>query len=310
MEAPGSILVVDDRESNRHLMKELLESAGHRVVCAGSGAEGIELAISAKPDVIILDVKMPGMDGFEVSAVLRSLAETASVPILFVTAYYTEEQDVLHGLGVGAYDYLIKPISTAVLLARVGVALRIRRSENRLRQLASIDELTGLCSRSEVVRRIEAEMQRTARREAELTVTMLDLDDLKSCNDAFGHQLGDDVLRRVSTVLKSNTRPLDSVGRGGGDEFLIVHPEGSELRAAALVERLRERLAEETFYGQAQELRVSFSAGIAAWDGRASVEALIGCAEAALDAAKRAGKSRTVCHSQIANRPAAAEATR
>ncbi len=306
MEALGSILVVDDRESNRHLMKGLLESAGHRVVCASSGAEGIELAISAKPDVILLDVKMPGMDGFEVSAKLRSLAETASIPILFVTAYYTDERDVLHGLGVGAYDYLIKPISAAVLLARVGVALRIRRSEDRLRRLSCIDELTGLCSRSEAVRRLEAEMQRTAQRETELSVMVLDLDDLKSCNDAFGHQLGDDVLKRVSAVLKSNARPHDSVGRCGGDEFLIVQPESSEPQAIALVERLREKVAEEAFYGQAQQLCVSFSAGIAAWDGRASAEALIRSAEEALDAAKRAGKRQTVCHSQIGARPAAA----
>ena len=304
MQAPGSILVVDDRESNRHLMKEILESAGHRVICASSGIEGIELAIAAKPDLILLDVKMPGMDGFEVSAKLRSLAETAIIPILFVTAHYTEEQDVLHGLGVGAYDYLIKPISRAVLLARVGVVLRIRRSEDRLRRLASIDELTGLYSRSDVVRRLEAELQRDTR----LAVTMLDVDDLRSCNDTFGREVGDEVLRRVSGVLKNNTRLYDSVGRYAGDQFLIVQPEVDERAALAWVERLNEKVAEEGFRGQARELRVSFSAGIAGWDRRASAEALIQFAESALDVAKRAGKRQTVCYSQMGAASAAADA--
>src|SRR5262252_4151729 len=107
-------------------MKEILESAGHRVVCASHGAEAIDLAITTRPEVILLDVKMPGMDGFEVCAKLKSLAETATIPVMFVTAHYAEEQDMLHGLGVGAYDYLIKPVSRAVLLARVGVILRLR----------------------------------------------------------------------------------------------------------------------------------------------------------------------------------------
>ncbi len=308
MQAPGSILVVDDRESNRHLMTEILESAGHRVVCAANGPEGIEIAIATKPDLILLDVKMPGMDGFEVSAKLRSLAETAPIPIVFVTAHYTEEQDVLHGLGVGAYDYLIKPISRAVLLARVGVVLRIRRSEDRLRQLSSIDELTGLYTRSCATRRLEAELQRAPRHDARLSVTMLDVDDLKSCNDTFGHQVGDEVLRRVSAVLKNHTQLYDSVARYGGDEFLIVHPEVTEHEAVTLVERFNEKVTEEAFHGQAEGLSVSLSAGIAAWDGRASAEALIQFAERALDAAKRSGKRRTVCYSQLSAVSASADA--
>jgi diguanylate cyclase (GGDEF)-like protein len=309
MQAPGSILVVDDRESNRRLMSEILESAGHRVICASSGAEGIELAISAKPEVILLDVKMPGMDGFEVSAKLRSLAETAPIPIVFVTAHYTEEQDVLHGLGVGAQDYLIKPISRAVLLARVGVVLRTRRSEDRLRQQSSIDELTGLCSRRSVVRRLEAELQRAPQRDTRLTVTLLDVDDLKSCNATLGHEVGDEVLRRVSDVLRKGTRLFDSVGRYAGDEFLVVQPEAAEHEALAWVERWNEKLAEEVFHSQARDLQVSFSAGIATWDRGSSAEELIHCAESALGAAKRGGKRRTVCYSQVARVAASANAS-
>ena len=299
MQAPGTILVVDDRESNRHLLKDVLESAGHNVLCASDGVQAIEFAITGRPDVILLDVKMPGMDGFEVCVKLQALAETATIPIIFVTANYAEEQDTLHGLEVGAYDYLVKPISRSVLLARIGVMLRIHRSEERMRQLSMIDEFTGLFSRNYVVRRLEEEMQRAQRRGSLLTVTMLDLDAFKSCNDTFGHQFGDEVLKRVSGTLKTNMRLRDSVGRYGGEEFLIVQPELTESEAVAMVGRLKQNVAEECLYGEGRELQVTLSAGIAEWDRRLGAEDLIRRADCALYAAKRAGKNQTVCYAQM-----------
>jgi diguanylate cyclase (GGDEF)-like protein len=299
MHAPGTILVVDDRESNRHLLKDVLESAGHNVLCASDGVQAIEFAITGRPDVILLDVKMPGMDGFEVCVKLQALAETATIPIIFVTANYAEEQDTLHGLEVGAYDYLVKPISRSVLLARVGVMLRIHRSEERMRQLSMIDEFTGLFSKNYVVRQLEEEMQRAQRRGSLLTVTMLDLDAFKSCNDTFGHQFGDEVLKRVSGMLKTNMRLHDSVGRYGGEEFLIVQPELTESEAVAMLGRLKQNVAEECLYGEGRELRVTFSAGIAEWDRRLGAEDLIHRAGRALYAAKRAGKNQTVCDAQM-----------
>jgi diguanylate cyclase (GGDEF)-like protein len=243
MQAPGTILVVDDRESNRHLAKEILKSAGHRVVCASDGAQAIDLAISTQPDVILMDVKMPGMDGFEVAANLQSLAETATIPIMFITAHYADEQDVLHGLGIGAYDYLVKPISRAILLARIDVVLRVRRSEQRHRQLSLIDEFTGLSSRTYLVQRLAEEMERAQRHATPLTVTLLDLDDFTSCNQAFGHLFGDEVLKRVSAVLRKSARVEDAVGRFAGEEFLIVQPESAETEAVAAIELLMDEVA-------------------------------------------------------------------
>src|SRR5258706_5428125 len=170
MSQPGTILVVDDRESNRQLLRDMLEGVGHRVVSARDGREAIAAALAERPDVIVLDVKMPGMDGFEVCAKLQSLSETATIPIIFVTANYTEEQDMLHGLEVGAYDYLVKPVARSVLLARVGVMLRIHRSEERVRQLSMIDEFTGLFSKNSVIRRLAEEMQRAQRRDTPMSV--------------------------------------------------------------------------------------------------------------------------------------------
>jgi diguanylate cyclase (GGDEF)-like protein len=299
MADPGTILVVDDRESNRQLLRDMLEGVGHRVVSARDGREAIAAALGEQPDVILLDVKMPGMDGFEVCSKLQALSETATIPVIFVTANYTEEQDMLHGLEIGAYDYLVKPVSRTLLLARVGVMLRIHRSEERVRQLSMIDDFTGLFSKNYVVRRLAEEMQRAQRRDAVMSVTMLDLDDFKICNDTFGHQFGDEVLKRVSATMKANIRLYDSVGRYGGEEFLIVQPEAAESDALIMIDRLKEKVAEERFYGEGQELRVTFSAGIAEWDRRISAEELIRAADCALYAAKRAGKNQTLCSSQL-----------
>jgi diguanylate cyclase (GGDEF)-like protein len=298
MREPGTILVVDDRESNRQLLRDMLEGVGHRVVSARDGREAFAAALADRPDVILLDVKMPGMDGFEVFTQLQALSETATIPVMFVTANYTEEQDVLHGLEIGAYDYLVKPISRSLLLARVAVMLRIRRSQERLRQLSMIDDFTGLFSKNYVVRRLADEMLRTQRRDAALSVAMIDLDDFRICNDTFGHQFGDEVLKRVAAALEANIRLHDSIGRYGGEEFLIIQPETSEREAELLIEALKQKVAEERFYGEGRELSVTFSAGIAEWDRRMSAEQLIGAADGALHAAKRAGNNKTVRSSQ------------
>jgi PleD family two-component response regulator len=177
-------------------LKDVLEARGTTCFCASDGA-GDRIRHHRQAGRDCSTVKMPGwMDSSLRQA--QALAETATIPIIFVTANYAEEQDTLHGLEVGAYDYLVKPLSRSVLLARVGVMLRIHRSEERMRQLSMIDEFTGLFSKNYVVRQLEEEMQRAQRRGSLLTVTMLDLDAFKSCNDTFGHQFGDEVLKRVS----------------------------------------------------------------------------------------------------------------
>jgi diguanylate cyclase (GGDEF)-like protein len=299
MQPAGTILVVDDLESNRKLLRDMLESGGHRVLVASDGPSAIEMTIKVHPEVILLDVKMPGMDGFEVCARLKAMAETSTVPVIFVTANYTDEQDLLHGLELGGSDYLVKPVSRAVLLARVGVMLRIRRTEERIRQLSMIDEFTGLFSKSYVLQRLDEEIKRAQRRDSSLVVTMLDLDDFKQYNDSFGHQFGDEVLKKVSASLKANVRLYDSLGRYGGEEFLLVQPDLGESEAMATVERLKEKVQEERFYGDGRELRVTFSAGIALWAREADPEEMVRRADTALYAAKHAGKNQTVCHSEL-----------
>jgi len=294
----GSVLVVDDQETNRQLLEDMLEAGGHSVLTAADGPSAIEIAAIQKPEVILLDVKMPGMDGFEVCTRLKAMAETRSIPIIFVTANYTEEHDMVHGLELGGYDYMVKPISRQVLLARVGVMLRIHRTEERIRELSMIDEFTGLFSKNYVLRRLDEEMERAQRRRSSLVVAMLDLDDFKRVNDTYGHQFGDQVLQRISGSLKASIRLYDSVGRFGGEEFLLVQPELHESEAVAAIERLRERVLSERFLVNGSDLNIGFSAGICGWDYQATLDELVRRADLALYGAKQAGKNRTVRYAE------------
>ena len=299
MERTGTILVVDDLESNRFLLKEMLEGVGHRVLTAAGGPEAIELAAAEQPETILLDVRMPGMDGFAVCRTLRAMAETAHIPIVFITANAAGEAELVEGLEAGAHDFLVKPVRRTVLLARVDVMLRIRRTEETVRRLSMEDEFTGLFSRKYVIHRLEEEMKRGQRRGAPLVVTMIDLDDFKRCNDRYGHPFGDQVLKRICAVLKSNVRAYDSLGRYGGEEFLLVQPEVAEAEAIASMERLQDRVREERFITGDEEWSMSFSAGLAVWDLIAGADEMIRRADAALYAAKRAGKGQVVRHSEI-----------
>lgn len=307
MEPPGTVLVVDDLELNRTLLSEILESAGHRVLTAARGAEAIEIAAVRQPDAILLDVRMPEMDGFAVCRTLSAMAETAHLPILLVTANAADDQEHVEGLEAGAIDFVVKPFQRAVLLARVGVMIRMRRTEETVRRLSMEDEFTGVFSRKYVLHRLEQEMKRGLRRSAQLVVTMIDLDDFKACNDRFGHPVGDEVLKRVSAVLKANVRAYDSLGRYGGEEFLLVQPEIGEIEAVATIDRLRERVTAERFRVGAEEWSVSFSAGLASWDLVADARELVRRADTALYAAKRAGKARVVRWSDLSVGPSGME---
>ena len=294
----GIVLVVDDQEPNRQLLKDMLETGGHTVLTAADGRSAIETAALRQPGVILLDVKMPGMDGFEVCRRLKAMAETRSIPVIFVTANYTEEDDMLHGLEIGGYDYLVKPVSRQMLLARVGVMLRIRATEERIRQMSMVDEFTGLFSRTYVLRRLDEEMERAQRRRSSLVVAMIDIDDFKHVNDTYGHQAGDEVLRRVSFCLKNNIRLYDSIGRYGGEEFLLLQPELHESEAAASIERLREKVFADRLSVNGSDFRIGFSAGVCAWDYHVTLEELIRRADTALLAAKQAGKNRIVRYAE------------
>ena len=301
----GRILVVDDIDENRDVLRRMLERGGHEVLLAGDGDTAIRQAIEGLPDVIILDVRMPGKDGFQVCRELKALAETASIPIVFLTANFGEEADKILGLDLGGFDYLVKPVTRAFLMARVAVMLKIRRSELEIRRLAMIDHFTGLFTRGYVLQRLGEEIDRG---EARAALAMIDLDDFKSCNDRHGHLFGDHVLKRVAEIFRTQVRRYDSIARFGGDEFLLLHSDSGEDEALATIGRIREAVERERF-GSDGATNVTFSAGVAAWVPGLGAEALLERADGALYAAKRSGRGRTLCWSELPkpgaqNRPA------
>jgi diguanylate cyclase (GGDEF)-like protein len=293
----GRVLVVDDLEENRDVLRRMLERGGHDVLVAGDGDQAIRQAIEGQPDVVILDVHMPGKDGFQVCRELRALAETASIPIVFLTANFGEEADRILGLELGGFDYLVKPVTRAFILARVAVMLRIRRSEQEVRRLAMIDDFTGLFTRGYVLQRLAEDIDRG---EARSALAMIDLDHFKQCNDRHGHLFGDHVLKRVAEIFRAGVRRYDSIARFGGDEFLLLHADADEQGALSTIARLREDVEVERF-GFDGSTNVSFSAGVAAWSPGVSAETLLERADAALYAAKRSGRGQTARWSALAD---------
>ena len=185
----GKILVVDDELLNIEVMSGTLEDLGE-VLFATNGAEAIDLCLREKPDIIILDIMMPEMDGFEVCRRLKQMPETSSIPIIFATAM-TDNTDEAKGFEIGSVDYISKPIVAPVVVARVKNHLQLKQYRDHLENIAFIDGLTGIPNRRSFDQHIRAEWQRGVRSASELSLLLIDIDHFKQYNDTYGHQAGD-----------------------------------------------------------------------------------------------------------------------
>jgi diguanylate cyclase (GGDEF)-like protein len=289
----GTILMVDDEEANLYALRLILESKGYRCLEASSGPEAIEAATESNPDVILLDVHMPEMDGFEVCRRLKADARTSHVPIVFLTARYRDHEEIARGLEVGAYDYVTKPFNTAELTARIGVMLRIRRAEDQARQASLTDSLTGLHNRRFLHQRLEEELSRSQRHGVPLTCVMLDLDHFKKINDTYGHAVGDNVLRDVASILRRHIRKSDIAVRYGGEEFVIVLFSSDARSTATVAERVRADVEDHVLKSGDETFRLTVSVGIASYpeEGIKSADDLLRRADSALYQAKGGGRN-------------------
>jgi two-component system cell cycle response regulator len=278
------VLVVEDDETIQKLMAHVLSEQGYAVVGVADGPSALPAARAERPDVILLDLGLPGLDGFGVLDQLKADPDVGGVPVLIVTAW-EDSGLVSRALDQGAHDYVRKPFGRADLVARVESALRLKVATDeltgwhtRLTVLAHQDPLTGLPNRHHLVEALE--------RTPEVSVVLADIDHFSAINNSHGHEVGDAVLSAVARRLRKRARAEDVVGRWGGEEFLIVARDTDLGGAGALAEDLRATLAGRAFAG----LRLTASFGVAERAAGESPAALIARADAALYAAKRGGR--------------------
>lgn len=220
-----TILCIDDDRDILNLLEKILAGAGYTVITAANGRQGISEALIRKPDLILLDIVMPGMDGYEVCKKIKDKEETKNIPVIFITAK-KEDEDEAKGLKIGAVDYIRKPFYPPIVKSRVRTQLDLKLKTDMLEKLVSIDGLTNIYNRRKFDETLKLEWKRAMRNKLPLSLIMSDIDHFKGYNDHYGHTAGDDCLRRVSQGLKNLLqRPADLLARYGGEEFAVILPE-------------------------------------------------------------------------------------
>jgi two-component system cell cycle response regulator len=301
---PPRVLVADDDADILAMVSTLLRREGYEVLQAANGLEALAQARSAAPDLLLLDVSMPDMDGYAVCRELRA-AEHDPPPVIFLTARI-ETQDRVAGLDAGAVDYVVKPFSGAELRARVRAALRTKADSDRLRAAAATDALTGLLNRGQLGARVSELVSSARRYDRSLACLMIDVDHFKAVNDTYGHQAGDEVLSETARRLQAAKRGGDVLIRYGGEEFLALLPETDAHGAVVVAEKLRAAVADTAITYLVPEvgpieIRVRVSIGVSCLDAEMYDGALlVAAADNALYRAKAAGRDRVVTLSSLA----------
>ncbi len=303
------ILVVDDHEDNVEVLRARLEARGYDVRGANSGQEALDTINEWTPDLVLLDVMMPDMDGLEVVRRLKADRNLPFIPVIMQTALDSTERMVA-GLEAGADDYVTKPINFAELEARVRSLLRIKKLQqalserekelsimnDRLLHISLTDGLTGVDNRRSLEQRLEEMFEHSIRLHEPIACVMCDIDHFKKVNDTYGHAAGDDVLKQFAEILKNEAREIDRVGRYGGEEFLLLLPGTVLDSAVTFAERLRQRVDDHTFSFEGGTLQRTMSCGVAAWPHPriAGREEMLKAADDALYVAKETGRNRVV----------------
>jgi diguanylate cyclase (GGDEF)-like protein len=286
LHASDRILVVDDDDDIREDLAEFLTQHGYEVSTARDGLEAVAAVERSAPSLVISDVRMPRGDGLQLVQELRGRAEYADLPILLFSAM-RERRQRIGGLDRGADDYLSKPIDPDELLARVRVQLRHAHRRQDLQRRMFLDPLTGVLDRRGLMQVLRHEHERVQRSpEIQLSILLIDIDRFKALNDARGHQAGDQVLRDLAARLTATVRAVDHVARIGGDEFVVVTPDGGHAAATTLAWRLAE-LRIPDLEADDHELAVGLSIGVATLQAGESVDALLERADAEMYERKR-----------------------
>jgi len=311
-----NILMVDDIQKNLYALEQILNQDGYEIFKASSGSECLEILLNQTIHIVLLDIQMPDMDGFEVASFIRNNPKTNKIPIIFITAASQTDHLDLEGYESGAIDIIYKPINQVVLKQKVQTLvefiriqqvleekvneLTILNEENQkmqehIERLASIDYLTQTMNRRVLDESYERFYKDAKRNQTPISLLMIDLDNFKDYNDFYGHQKGDEALKIVAKVLKSTIkRPLDTVGRYGGEEFMIILPEtdedGAKLVASKILSNIKKEKIKHAQSVNRKVLTLSIGIASAVPTKEINKEDLIECADKKLYKAKDAGR--------------------
>ena len=308
MSGSARILVVDDQEQNRRLLRALLEPEGYTITCAAGGLDALAQVRACAPDLVLLDLMMPGMDGFEVARALKADPVTAAIPVIMVSAH-DDRTARLRGLESGAEDFLTKPVDRVELWLRVRNLLRLKDLTDALHQQsagfeqqvvartadlqyqASFDALTGLPNRVQFYETLARSLGLAAEKGWSVAVLFVDLDQFKNVNDTLGHAIGDVLLQQVGARLLECVRIRDTVGRQGGDEFAVILLLETGRQGAAVVAAKLHSALRAPFDLDGHEVAVTASIGITLYpEDAADADTIMKYADTAMYRAKRAGR--------------------
>jgi len=303
----STVLIVDDSLVIRRVVAGWLELQGYRVVEVEDGEKAIAQCLAAPPDVVLLDIEMPGMDGHEVLKRLKANNGVKHIPVVFLTNH-TSMDAVLRGLEGGAHDYLSKPFEPAELVARVGAAARVKKLQDELQRrnvtlekLNRTDLLTGLFNRRHLEEQLRTQIRLSRRHGSTFGLILLDIDHFKAVNDTFGHLAGDEVLCEVARRIGAAMRTGDVAGRWGGEEFLVLLPSTDLQGAVEAGERLCADIRTPKFRISGRDFPLTISGGCAEGPGTAaSSDELVHRADTRLYEAKAGGRDRIVSSGGLA----------
>jgi diguanylate cyclase (GGDEF)-like protein len=305
--AKAKVLLVEDDPLQTKETKEKLERAGYEVICSADGINAIKLVKSEMPDIVLLDLILPGLDGHEVCRWIKLEETTKGIPIIMLTVK-KELSDKVSALQVGADDFLPKPYDNLELNARIYAALRTKALQDELRMknekleellskveyMAVTDALTGLYNRRRFHSILETEFERSKRYSTPFSLIMLDVDHFKRINDNYGHQVGDSVLKQIAQIFLKDIREIDTASRYGGEEFMVILPNTDKKDARFVAERMRIDV-EKNKFSEIGDDGVTVSIGSTGLPDKSieNEDKLISCVDFALYRAKQNGRNRT-----------------
>lgn len=291
----AKLLVVDDEPINLRILHDMLGDE-YEIAVALDGDQALKRALTTLPDLILLDIQMSNMDGYEVCRLLKFNPSTRDIPIIFVTSK-TDEEDEIRGLELGAVDYITKPYRMAIMKARLRNHMELKRQRDLLNHLSCQDGLTEVANRRKLEQFLDQEWRNAIRYKSEIALIFIDIDHFKSFNDNHGHQAGDDCLKMIANTLKKIPgRSIDMFARFGGEEFVCVLPKTNLKGAVQIAEKMREAMRElaipHFFSKTSSRVTLSFGVAVATPENKeSSYTDLIAAADKMLYIAKAKGRN-------------------